>query len=120
MALQERLESMCEKVPGAQVAMVMNLDGLVVVKHVASQQGLDDEILVVEISAAVRQAMQAVTSVEGGALSEFAIHFEKGALVGRYLKDDHFVTMLLSPSALLGQCRHELRCQRLPLIQDLF
>jgi len=120
MALQERLEDMCKKVPGVQVAMVMNLDGLVVVRHVAKQDGMDDEILVVEISGAVRQAMQAVTSVDGGTLSEFAIHFEKGALVGRYLKDDHFVAMLLSPTAFLGQCRHELRCQRLPLIQELF
>jgi len=120
MDIQMELEQMCREVPGCRAAVIMNLDGLVVLRHVAEPGGLDDEILLVQLSSSVRQAIKAVASVEGGELIEFSMAFEAGQLVVRLLKEEHFVALLLDPPALAGKGRYVLRSRSLGLINELF
>jgi hypothetical protein len=98
----------------------MNLDGLVVLRHVVKEGGLDDEVLLVELSSSVRQAIQAVASVEGGELIEFSMSFDAGSLVVRMLPDEHFVALLLDPPALAGKGRYVLRSRSQALIEEMF
>ena len=120
MDIQAELETMCQEVPGCRAAVIMNLDGLVVLRHVAEAGGLDDEVLLVELSSSVRQAIKAVASVEGGELIEFSMSFDAGQLVVRLLQDEHFVALLLDPPALAGKGRYVLRSRSLALINELF
>lgn len=120
MDLQAELEAMCRAVPGCRAAMVMNLDGLVVLRHVAQAGGIDDEVLLVELSGSVRQAIQAVANVEGGELIEFSMSFDAGSLVVRLLKEEHFVALLLDPPGLAGKGRYVLRSRSQALIEEMF
>ncbi len=120
MELQKQLENMCREVDGCRAVWLMNLDGLLVLRHVEQEGDMDDEILLVEMSSIVRQAAQAIRNVEGGELLEFTTSFDRGTLVIRLLKDDHFIALLLEPPAYAGKGRYVLRRHSPALIQELF
>jgi predicted regulator of Ras-like GTPase activity (Roadblock/LC7/MglB family) len=120
MSFQDELKGIGSQVPGCRAAVIMNLDGLVVARHDEVEDGLDIEILLVELTNSLKQAMQAASTVEGGELSEFVLAFEKGSLVVRALQDEHFVALLMEPGGMVGRGRYELRRRSQPLIQELF
>jgi predicted regulator of Ras-like GTPase activity (Roadblock/LC7/MglB family) len=120
MSFREELEQICEEVPGCWASVLMNLDGMVVHRHIARDVGIDDEVLLVELTGSLKQALQAITSAEGGQLGEYCVSFDRGTVVARMLQDEHFVAALLGPGGLVGKGRYSLRRHSLPLIQDLF
>ncbi len=120
MSFQDELESICQHVPGCQSAVVMNLDGMVVGRQDNGECELDIEILLVELTSSLKQALQALVSMQGGEMAEMSILFDKGALVVRLLQEEHFVAMLLEPGALVGRGRYALRRHSQPLIKELF
>ena len=120
MSFKQELEDICREVPGCWASVLMNLDGLVVHRHLAKDVGMDDEVLLVELTSSMKQALQATTSVDGGELGEFSVSFDKGTVVARMLKDEHFIALLMDPTGLVGKGRYSLRRHSLPLIQELF
>lgn len=120
MDLQQELKNICREVAGCKAAVLMNLEGLVVMRHVEEDAGLDDEVLLIELTAALKQALGAVDNSGGGGLRELVLHFERGSLVVRFLEEDHFIAMLMEPAALSGKGRYVLRHRSRPLAQDLF
>ncbi|MBW1808861.1 MAG: roadblock/LC7 domain-containing protein [Deltaproteobacteria bacterium] len=120
MSFQEELESICQHVPGCQSVVVMNLDGIVVGRQDNAESELDIEILLVELTSSLKQALQALVSIQGGEMAEFSILFDKGSLVIRLLEDEHFVAVLLQPEALVGRGRYALRRHAQPLVKELF
>ncbi len=120
MSFQDELAEICNEVPGCWASVLMNLDGLVVHRHLAKDVGLDDEVLLVELTGSLKQALQAASSAEGGELGEFCVSFDRGMVVVRMLKDEHFVAALLDPQGWVGKGRYSLRRHSLPLIQELF
>jgi predicted regulator of Ras-like GTPase activity (Roadblock/LC7/MglB family) len=120
MSFQDELKQICNEVPGCWASVLMNLDGLVVHRHLAEDVGMDDEVLLVELTGSMKQALQATISAEGGELGEFSVSFDRGTVVARMLKDEHFVAALLGPGGLVGKGRYALRRHSLPLIQELF
>jgi predicted regulator of Ras-like GTPase activity (Roadblock/LC7/MglB family) len=103
MSFREELAQICEEVPGCWASVVMNLDGMVVHRHLAQDVGMDDEVLLVELSGSLKQALHATVSAEGGELEEFCVSFDRGTVVVRMLKDEHFVAALLGPQGLVGK-----------------
>lgn len=120
MDLQQELRNICQEVPGCKAAILMNLDGMVVMRHVEEEGGLDDEVLLIELTASVKQALGAVENGGGGRLQELVLHFERGTLVMRLLQEEHFIAMLIDPQALSGKSRYVLRTRSQPLANDLF
>lgn len=120
MDLQKHLEDMCREVEGCRAVWLMNVDGLMVLRHVEQESDMDDEILLIEMSSIVRQATQAIKNVEGGELLEFTTSFDRRTLVIRVLKDGHFIALLLDPPAFAGKGRYVLRLHSPALIQELF
>ena len=53
-------------------------------------------------------------------MAELSILFDKGALVIRPLKDEHFVAILLQPGGMIGKGRYALRRHSQPLMKELF
>ena len=120
MSFREELAQICEEVPGCWASVLMNLDGVVVHRHLAQDVGMDDEVLLVELTSSMKQALQATTRSDGGELGEYCVSFDRGTVVVRMLKDEHFVAALLGPKGLVGKGRYSLRRHSLPLIQELF
>ena len=120
MSFQDELKQICNEVPGCWASVIMNLDGMVVHRHLAQDIGMDDEVLLVELTGSMKQALRATNSAEGGELGEFSVSFERGTVVARMLKDEHFVAALLEPKGLVGKGRYALRHHSLPLIKELF
>jgi len=120
MSFQDELKSICDSSDRFLSAVIMNLDGLVVARHDARDVEVDIEVLLVELTASLKQALQALDGVEVGELSEFSLDFAKGSLVVRPLKDEHFVALLMAPGALTGKGRHALRIHKQPLVKELF
>ncbi len=119
MSFQEELKAICKQVPGVISAVVMNLDGLIVARQDEGQAPLDIEILLIELTNSMKQSIEAAASVEGGAVLEYSLSMDKGELIVRLLRDEHFVALLAGPGALVGRGRYILRIHAQPLIDDL-
>jgi len=119
MIFQQELEAICQEAPGCHEAVLMNFDGLVVFRHVVKESDINAEDFLVELTDAIKRTQQAVGSANGGGLGEFTLAFDKATLVVRFLKDDHFVALLMEPTALEGRGRYALRCHSLALAQEL-
>ncbi len=119
MSFQEELQAICKQVPGIRSAVVMNLDGLIVARQDESQAPPDIEILLIELTNSLKQAIQAAASVDGGAVREYSLSMENGELIVRLLCDEHFVALLTGPEALVGRGRYALRIHARPLIDEL-
>ena len=119
MSFQEELQAICKQVPGSHSAVVMNLDGLIVARQDESQAAPDIEILLIELTNSLKQALQAAESVEAGAVGEYSLSMDKGELIVRLLRDEHFVALLTEPGALVGRGRYALRVHSRSLIDEL-
>jgi predicted regulator of Ras-like GTPase activity (Roadblock/LC7/MglB family) len=112
------LESLCAEVPGCQGAVVMSFDGISVAQH-ACGSDLDMETILIELSGALRQTMQALSGEAGDDLQEVVITSKQKCLLVRLLRDEYFVALFLAPESLVGKGRYALRLHSLPLIQEL-
>ncbi|MBN2494821.1 MAG: hypothetical protein JXR96_09550 [Deltaproteobacteria bacterium] len=118
MSFKEELEAICRQVPGSRAAMVMSMDGIVVMKS-ASGAEVDIESLGVEIVGPLKLAAQAVQNTSMGDLATLELETQTGTLLVRQLLDEYFVALLLGPGALVGKGRYVLRVHGQALKDEL-
>lgn len=109
MSFQGELEAICAEVPGSQTATVMSLDGIAVANHSVAEPALDTEALFVELVGPLKQAISAMGAVDAGQLDVLELAARQGVVLVRMLSEEHFVSLLLAPDALVGRGRYALR-----------
>jgi predicted regulator of Ras-like GTPase activity (Roadblock/LC7/MglB family) len=119
MSFSDELQGMSREVRGCRAAWVMDLDGIPVASQISETSGPNVETLLVELAGPVRQAMQALRNVEAGNLQELILSSDRGCLLIRMLKDNHFVALFLGPGAATGQARYVLRRHTLSLLREM-
>jgi predicted regulator of Ras-like GTPase activity (Roadblock/LC7/MglB family) len=112
------LEQLRAEVPGCHSALVMNLDGMVVARQDGAQSPADAEVVLVELLASIKAALQAAHQA-GGNFREMTVDLERALVVIRMLGQEHFAALLLGPEALQGKGRFLLRLKGRELTKEL-
>lgn len=117
---EEVLQAMLEKTEGCLGALVMGTDGIAVEK-VWKPEAVDAnlDVAVAEYAALVRSAKRTNNELGLGRLEEFSLLNETGIFILRFVSDDYFVALVLSPDGNFGRGRYELRCAELLLEKEL-
>lgn len=118
MSFNTELQAICREVDGCLAAFVMSLDGISVAQEKRGAT-LDLETLLIELGAPLRQVIAALRAGEAGTLAEAVLASEKGVLLVRWLQEEYFVALYLSPQAILGRARYVLRRHTGALLREL-
>ena len=119
MSFEQELRGMCEETPGSRAAAVMSVDGFSVVRYVQDPGTFDIEVLFVEMSVVFKTVRTGMAAGEGGEPTTFEVESEQGTVLIRTLSDEYFVSMFLSPEAVVGRGRYAMRHHWLPLVKEL-
>ncbi|RLB58655.1 MAG: hypothetical protein DRI34_04210 [Deltaproteobacteria bacterium] len=119
MSFDEILREACNLVPGSRVAVLMNMDGLVVARHERQPAGVDLEAVLVEMVGALATSGQVAREVEGARFTDAVFDLGVGTLVVRMLPEDHFVAFWLGPETASGRARWALRVLQVDLNKEL-
>lgn len=119
MSFDEILREACALVPGSRVAVLMNMDGLMVARHERQPAGVDLEAMLVEMVGALATSGRVAGEVKGAQFTDASFGMGVGTLVVRMLPEDHFVALWLGPEAASGRARWALRILQLDLVKEL-
>jgi predicted regulator of Ras-like GTPase activity (Roadblock/LC7/MglB family) len=108
MNFREVLERICARVEGALGAVIIAEDGIIVERH-APDASLDLELASVELVGAAREIRRATVAVEAGELEELLVSNTARLSLLRLIGPGYYLLLHLSPGALVGRGRYELR-----------
>ena len=112
----DTLKSIVDKIPGANAALLMGLDGYAVEKYVRSGDLGDIEQVATEFIEMVKVAR----ALDLGTVSDITIKAERGTLLARFLSEGYFAVVLLgSEGANFGKGRWVLRTASNDLLANL-
>jgi predicted regulator of Ras-like GTPase activity (Roadblock/LC7/MglB family) len=117
---REVLQEMVDRTEGCLGALIMGTDGIAVEKvwqPAGTEANLD--VAVAEYTSLLRNARRTNTDMGLGKLREFALTSESGIFILRFVSDDYFVAMVLTPEGNFGRGRFELRRAELLLDKEL-
>ena len=105
---KQLLEDLLNHVDGAEAALVVDFDGLLIEQYSLSND-YHFEQLAADSSQLLKSSIAAAASLPDGSIKEIAIITNSLRVVFRILADSYFVALLLSESANLGKARFKLR-----------
>jgi predicted regulator of Ras-like GTPase activity (Roadblock/LC7/MglB family) len=114
---KETLKGVVEGVEGGRAALLMGFDGLMVDKY--SVDGFDIETLGAEFSVVLNDARKAALSLDAGETNEISFRTEQLTTVIRFLDDEYFVALSMTPGGNMGKGRFLLRLAAPRLIREL-
>src|SRR4051812_9812966 len=107
---KEVLQRALEETEGCFGVLIMGTDGIAVEK-VWQPEGTETnlDIAVAEYTSMVRSVKRTNSDIGLGRLHEITLTTESGIFVLRFVSEDYFIAMVLSPDGNFGRGRHELR-----------
>lgn len=113
------LREVVERTEGGIAGLVMGYDGIPVENYVKGDSAFDIETIGMELSVILTQITKAAEMLDSGATREVAIQAERMTTVIRFLNDQYFVALALSPGGNFGKGRFLLRTLTPKLLDDL-
>lgn len=108
MNFREELEGICARVEGAIGALIIAEDGIVVERH-AVDADFDLELASVEFVGAAREMRRATMAVDAGELDEVLATSRGRLALLRLIGPGYYLLLFMTPSALAGRGRYEVR-----------
>lgn len=106
--LKRSLRKIVDGVQGSYGATLIGVDGLPIAEYV-SQSAIDMGILGAELTMVYKNAIRLTEELRYGPLKELSLVAEKAAVICQAVTDEYYLLLALSPSALLGKGRFQLR-----------
>ena len=119
MSFEAELQSVVDRVDGAQAAALMGFDGIPVAEAKAEGVRVPYQEIGVEFSRVLKEASKATLGTEVGGLHEMVLSTDKNQFLLRVLNDEYFLFLMLSPKANAGQGRYFLRRAAPGICQEL-
>lgn len=116
---KEVLQTALERVEGCFGVLIMGTDGIVVEsvrQPEAAEANLD--VAVAEYVSLIRNVRRANREMGIGSLQEVTLSGESGIFILRFISEDYFIAMILSPEGSFGRGRYELRRAELLLEKE--
>lgn len=113
------LQEALNRTEGCLGVLIMGTDGIPVEKvwqPAASESNLD--VAVAEYTSLVRNTRRVNGEMGLGKLGEVTLSGDSGVFIMRFIGDDYFVAMILSPEGNFGRGRYELRRAELMLEKE--
>ena len=106
---------------GCFAVLVMGIDGIVVEKvwQNAESGQVDFEVAVAEYTAILKNANRINGDLKIGQLREMTFSTQSTVFILRFVGQDYFLAMALSPEGNFGRGRYELLCAELLLEKEL-
>jgi len=108
------LQQMVGRIDGAEAAIIMGLDGIIVERAGRGARG-DLDLIAAEYTTLLRNSMRTSSDTGLGDLQELIVVTDQIALMIKLLNPDYFVLIALGPGSNLGRARFELRKAQLML-----
>jgi predicted regulator of Ras-like GTPase activity (Roadblock/LC7/MglB family) len=105
---------MVERIDGAEAAIIMGLDGIIVERANRAHRA-DLDVIAAEYTSLLRNSIQTSSDTGLGDLRELLVFTERVTLIVKLLNPDYFVLLALEPDCNLGRARFELRKTQLML-----
>ncbi len=120
MMFKEVLHEIVNRTEGCLGVVIMGTDGIPVEKvwkPAGTEANLD--IAMAEYTSLLRNAKRTNLEMGLGQLQEFTLSSESGIFILRFVSEDYFVAMVISPEGNFGRGRYELRRAELLLEKEL-
>lgn len=120
MIFREVLQKALDNTEESVGILIMGTDGIAV-QRVLHPEGaeIDLDITVAEYTSLIRSAKRTNNEMGLGKLQEITLTSESGICILRFVNDDYFIAMVLSPNGNFGRGRYELRRAALLLEKEL-
>lgn len=106
-------------VQGANAAVLMGLDGILVDLFNGKEGEVDIESMGMEFSVLLREVRNASELLNAGAANELTIRTDRLLAVLRVINDEYFVAMALSPEGNIGKARYVLRTMAPKIVSEI-
>lgn len=117
---KEVLQDIANRTEGCLGVLIMGTDGIAVEKvWTTNGREANLDIAIAEYTSLLRNARRANNEMGLGKLQEFTISGESGIFILRFVSEDYFVAMVISPDGNFGRGRYELRRAELLLEKEL-
>ncbi|RMH00254.1 MAG: hypothetical protein D6705_00735 [Deltaproteobacteria bacterium] len=117
--MQEILQRIVDRTPGAQGAILMGFDGIPVLQAEAPSPKVDIEAVAMEFSFRFIELVKAAEALELGTIHDVTIKTDAGVVIARVLSEDYFACVFLDDPAYLGKGRYVLRVESVELAAQL-
>lgn len=116
---KEVLQESLDRTEGCLGVLIMGTDGIPVEKvwqPEATERNLD--VAVAEYTSLIKNAKRTNRDLGLGSLHEVVLSSESGTFILRFVGEDYFIAMILSPEGNFGRGRYELRRAELLLEKE--
>src|SRR5262245_45564779 len=113
-SFSDALQSIANKVPEAQIVMIMGTDGIPIEKLVARPDPAL-EAVAAEFTTLLRSSLSAAAGSGLGSLTELSVVTQKMTTLIQGITPEYFLFAALQPGALVGKARFVLRVAGLAL-----
>ena len=104
----QMLEDAVSQVQGAEAALLMGFDGILVDMH-GGDADSDVESMGMEFSVLLKEVRKAAELMSAGQAHEMTVRTDKMLAVVRVVNDEYFLAMTLLPTGNVGKARFVLR-----------
>lgn len=117
---REVLREALARTEGCLGAIIMGTDGIAV-EQVWQSAGTDLnlDVAVAEFTSTIANARRVNGEMGFGKLCEITLSGESGIFIFRFVSEDYFIAMVLSPEGNFGRARYELKRAELLLEKEL-
>jgi predicted regulator of Ras-like GTPase activity (Roadblock/LC7/MglB family) len=116
---REVLQEVVDGTDGGIAALVMGYDGIPVDQYVRTGAALDVATIGMEYSVILKEIRRAAQMLDAGTANEVSIKSERMTTVIRFLNDEYFVAVALSPEGNTGKARFLLRVRAPSILSSL-
>ncbi len=118
---KEVLHKAMTNTAGCLAVLVMGIDGIIVEKvwQNAESEKVDFEVAAAEYTVILKNANRINSDLKIGELREMTFSTTNAAFIMRFVGQDYFLAMALSPEGNFGRGRYELLCAELILEKEL-
>jgi predicted regulator of Ras-like GTPase activity (Roadblock/LC7/MglB family) len=114
----QMLEEAVGRVQGAEAAVLMGFDGILVEMH-GKDTDSDIESMSMEFSVLLKDVRKAATLMSAGDANEMTIRTDKLLAVLRVINEEYFVAMMMLPEGNIGKARFVLRTMVPSMVESL-
>ncbi len=108
MPFKEILQGMLDQLPGAVGAIIADWEGEAV-DQVAQIDDFEIKVLGAHKGIILTQLRQVLERLDGGALEEVLIHFDRSKVLITPLSEDYFLVLTLGPEVMVGKANFVMR-----------
>jgi predicted regulator of Ras-like GTPase activity (Roadblock/LC7/MglB family) len=111
------LKKIVERVDGAEAAVILGLDGIII-ERAGADGPVELDLIGAEYSSLLRNSLRTSSDTGLGSLHELLVVTEQATLIMKVLTPDYCILITLHPQANVGRARFELRKAQLLLAHE--